>query len=242
MITKPRRSEFAILLYAGLFLVGNSGLVWVYFFALRSWNATNGSAYRLSFSQAIDCLKFWSSDLCRSRFTQALGYVPADLAKLQWLVAATLVAGIIAIAIGGYIAFLMPPDKWIKSGRTVAGMPELLRAAKAEKIDKRDGLHWFNGWRLALEREVRHFIIFGSIGGGKTQTMIGLIVSAIARHDKVLVFDIKGDLPRSCLQRSSRMVPGCSQSSLLHRIGGPMSGTSPRTCALQRMPLSWPRD
>ena len=111
MITKPRRSEFAILLYAGLFLVGISALVWVYFFALRSWNATNGSAYRLSVSQAIDCLTFWSSDLCRSHFIQALGYVPADLAKLQWLLAAMLVAGNLAIAIGGYIAFLMPPDK-----------------------------------------------------------------------------------------------------------------------------------
>jgi len=211
MITKPRRSEFAILLYAGLFLLGISALVWVYFFALRSWSATNGSAYRLSVSQAIDCLKFWSSDLCRSHFIQSLGYVPADLAQLQWLLAATLVAGIIAIAIGGYIAFLMPPDKWIKSGRTVAGMPELLRAAKAEKIDKRDGLHWFNGWRLALEREVRHFIIFGSIGGGKTQTMIGLIVSAIARHDKVLVFDIKGDftekLPPTIKPDGSRVQP-----------------------------------
>ncbi|MET3600689.1 type IV secretion system DNA-binding domain-containing protein [Martelella mangrovi] len=211
MITKPRRSELSVLFYAGLFFVAVAAVTWVYLFVVKSWSLPEGFAVRLSVSEAIDCLKIWNGDLCSRHFVNSAGTPPAGLKNWQWLVVGSLIAGITGIAVGGYFTFLQPPEKWIKSGRTVAGMPELLSAAKREKIDKKDGLHWFNGWRLALEREVRHFIIFGSIGGGKTQTMIGLIVSAIARHDKVLVFDIKGDftekLPPTIKPDGSKVQP-----------------------------------
>jgi len=34
----------------------------------------------------------------------------------------------------------------------------------------------------------------GSVGGGKTQTMLNLIAEAILRRDGVLVLDTKGDM------------------------------------------------
>jgi Type IV secretion-system coupling protein DNA-binding domain len=39
---------------------------------------------------------------------------------------------------------------------------------------------------LSRDRETRHFLILGSVGGGKTQTMLHLIAEAILRRDGVL--------------------------------------------------------
>jgi len=47
---------------------------------------------------------------------------------------------------------------------------------------------------LSRDRETRHFLILGSVGGGKTQTMLHLIIEAISRDDSVLVLDTKGDM------------------------------------------------
>lgn len=47
---------------------------------------------------------------------------------------------------------------------------------------------------IGHDRETRHFLILGSVGGGKTQTMLRLILEAIARDDSVLVLDTKGDM------------------------------------------------
>ncbi|MDP2794046.1 MAG: type IV secretion system DNA-binding domain-containing protein [Sulfurisoma sp.] len=46
---------------------------------------------------------------------------------------------------------------------------------------------------LSLDRETRHFLIFGGVGGGKTQTILPLIQAAQARRDRCLIFDNKGD-------------------------------------------------
>ncbi|MFA7281088.1 MAG: type IV secretion system DNA-binding domain-containing protein [Sterolibacterium sp.] len=48
-------------------------------------------------------------------------------------------------------------------------------------------------WRLSYDRETRHFLILGSIGGGKTAIIIPLVKAAIARGDKVVIYDNKGD-------------------------------------------------
>lgn len=48
-------------------------------------------------------------------------------------------------------------------------------------------------WRLSRDRETRHFLMVGSIGGGKTAIIIPLIKAAIARGDKLVIYDNKGD-------------------------------------------------
>jgi ABC-type proline/glycine betaine transport system ATPase subunit len=40
---------------------------------------------------------------------------------------------------------------------------------------------------LGREREARHLLIVGSVGGGKTQTMLQLINEALVRGDGLLV-------------------------------------------------------
>jgi alkanesulfonate monooxygenase SsuD/methylene tetrahydromethanopterin reductase-like flavin-dependent oxidoreductase (luciferase family) len=44
------------------------------------------------------------------------------------------------------------------------------------------------------EREVRPFLVVGSVGGGKTQTVLHLISEAVVRGDGLLALDTRGDM------------------------------------------------
>lgn len=50
----------------------------------------------------------------------------------------------------------------------------------------------FNG-NLSLQRETGHIFVMGGVGSGKTQIIAPLLQAAIARGDRQLVFDNKGD-------------------------------------------------
>ena len=49
-------------------------------------------------------------------------------------------------------------------------------------------------YAFGRERETRHFLVLGSVGGGKTQAMLAFILDAIHRGDALLVVDTKGDM------------------------------------------------
>ncbi len=69
-----------------------------------------------------------------------------------------------------------------------------LRSAAAEARLSGAGLELLPGLAVSRERETRHWLIWGSVGAGKTQTMLHLILAATARGDGVLVLDVKGDM------------------------------------------------
>ena len=69
-----------------------------------------------------------------------------------------------------------------------------LRSSRAECRQSGAGLELLPGLAVSRERETRHWLIWGSVGAGKTQTMLHLILAAIARGDGVLVLDVKGDM------------------------------------------------
>lgn len=46
---------------------------------------------------------------------------------------------------------------------------------------------------ISLDRETRHILVTGSVGGGKTQVIKPLMLAAIARKDKMFIYDNKGD-------------------------------------------------
>lgn len=75
-----------------------------------------------------------------------------------------------------------------------AGLKSFARASTQEcKIHGR-GIELLPSVAIGRDREARHFLILGSVGGGKTQTMLHLIIEAISREDGVLVLDTKGDM------------------------------------------------
>lgn len=58
-------------------------------------------------------------------------------------------------------------------------------------------LHPSFKWHISRDRETRHFFLMGSVGGGKTQIIMPLILAAINRGDKLVIYDNKGDFTSS---------------------------------------------
>jgi hypothetical protein len=90
-----------------------------------------------------------------------------------------------------------PSLKVIRGARLHAGgrgLKTFARDCAAECRIHGEGVALVPSIPLGREREARHFLILGSVGGGKTQTMLHLIDEALARKDGVLVLDTKGDM------------------------------------------------
>jgi hypothetical protein len=104
-------------------------------------------------------------------------------------------AALIAFALS--LRFYSPSSKVVRGARLHAGGRGLRAFAQACAGECRihgEGIALVPSVPLSREREARHFLILGSVGGGKTQTMLHLIGEAIARRDGVLVLDTKGDM------------------------------------------------
>jgi Type IV secretion-system coupling protein DNA-binding domain len=90
-----------------------------------------------------------------------------------------------------------PAFKVIRGARLQAGAAGLKAFGRACANECRvhgRGVALLPSVPLSRDRETRHFLILGSVGGGKTQTMLNLIAEAILRRDGVLVLDTKGDM------------------------------------------------
>lgn len=107
-------------------------------------------------------------------------------------------AGIAALCGFLIIIRLERPRDTVVRGRLHLKGDEAVRrlraASRAECRQHGAGLELAPGVRLSAERETRHFLIWGSVGAGKTQSMLRLILGVIARGDMVLVLDTKGDM------------------------------------------------
>lgn len=90
-----------------------------------------------------------------------------------------------------------PSGKLIRGRRYLKGAAAtsaLRNASKAESKQSGRGLEFPPKAFVSLDRETRHWLIWGSVGGGKTQSMLHLILGAMERGDKVLILDTKGDM------------------------------------------------
>src|SRR5829696_4603983 len=115
-----------------------------------------------------------------------------------WSVIGTADAGMVALFV---FALSLRVDsvslRVIRGARLQAGRQGLkafARAAAAECHVHGKGVALVPSVPLGRDREARHFLIVGSVGGGKTQTMLHLISEALARGDGLLVLDTKGDM------------------------------------------------
>ena len=71
---------------------------------------------------------------------------------------------------------------------------KLGKACRKECRRFRTGLALLPSVSLSRDRETLHHLIWGSVGGGKTQTMLRYILEAYRRGDGLLVLDTKGDM------------------------------------------------
>jgi hypothetical protein len=90
-----------------------------------------------------------------------------------------------------------PPARVLRGRRLVTGATARRAFAQATQVESRlsgQRLEFLPGLPVSGERETRHWLIWGSVGAGKAQTMLHLILAAMARGDGVLVLDVKGDM------------------------------------------------
>ena len=112
-----------------------------------------------------------------------------------------LLAGVFALASAFAFALVVrfdrPPARVVRGRKLLtdtAARRAFALASKAECKLFGTGIEVLPGLAVSRERETRHWLIWGSVGAGKTQTMLHLILAAIARGDGVLVLDVKGDM------------------------------------------------
>ena len=95
------------------------------------------------------------------------------------------------------VRFDRPPARVVRGRKLLADAAARRAFAQASKAECKlsgTGIEILPGLAVSRERETRHWLIWGSVGAGKTQTMLHLILAAIARGDGVLVLDVKGDM------------------------------------------------
>ena len=93
-----------------------------------------------------------------------------------------------------------PAAKVIRGPRLLTGQDgarKLSKACRKECKISGTGIELLPKINLSRDRETLHHLIWGSVGGGKTQTMLRYILEAYDRGDGLLVLDTKGDMMSS---------------------------------------------
>jgi type IV secretion system coupling TraD/TrwB family protein len=137
---------------------------------------------------------YWQA--CRNQLSQYQALAGFELRF--WSVIGTSLAGLVAL-FGFALSLRMDlvSLKVLRGARLQAGhkgLKAFARAAAAECQVHGKGVALVPSVPLGREREARHFLILGSVGGGKTQTMLHLINETLSRGDGLLVLDTKGDM------------------------------------------------
>ncbi|MBU6299045.1 MAG: type IV secretion system DNA-binding domain-containing protein [Alphaproteobacteria bacterium] len=95
------------------------------------------------------------------------------------------------------IRFDPRPPKVVRGARLhagSAGLRQFARACRRECKVHGPGVALIEPYALSRDRETRHFLVLGSVGGGKTQTMLNLMNGPLCRGDGLLVLDTKADM------------------------------------------------
>jgi hypothetical protein len=137
----------------------------------------------------------WQWQYCEKGLVQGQALAGFELRYWSLLIAC---ASTLAAAFGFALVlrFDSPSARVLRGRRLLTGdaaRRAFVVAAKAECAGSGMGLELLPGLPVSAERETRHLLLWGSVGAGKTQTMLHLILGAIARGDGVLVLDVKGE-------------------------------------------------
>ncbi|MDH1274100.1 type IV secretion system DNA-binding domain-containing protein [Stenotrophomonas sp. GD03937] len=140
---------------------------------------------------------------------RALALDPAFYSRLDnphWMAdwSTLAVATIVGLAMGGGAAWLglIPrSNQWVVSGPRLLEGKDAIRAARRRSPSKR--VRKTDRFAMALHPDLwlakkilsRHILMYGSVGSGKTQILLGLLQQVFAHEEaKALIYDVKGDM------------------------------------------------
>ena len=145
---------------------------------------------------------------------------PQWLSDWGWLGLALM----LGLTFGGWLAWLgLIPRKnvWVVSGpRLLEGkdaIGEARRRSLPRKERERDPGHLALHPELVLSKKQlsRHLLIYGSVGSGKTQILLGLLRQIFRQKHKLFLYDVKGDFG-SFFPQASIVSPFDARSRVWH--------------------------
>lgn len=196
MIGKPEEANYLLI---GVMSIAAAlcalAFGWYMFWQLP-YTTPQGALVPITTDYVEACLNPFDQDYCQT-IRSALDTKSSE----RFYLGVTTFAALALLAVGSFCYLIW---EWglrirpliVKTGLSVAGDKELETASRKEIKRDAAGLHWFGGFRLSRLREVNHFLVYGAIGGGKTQTILPLLRSVMERGDKAVIFDFKGDYTR----------------------------------------------
>jgi hypothetical protein len=134
----------------------------------------------------------------------ATGYLPSTALGLESKLHAMVLwmAAAIGLVVGGLYGLSQERDTHLRGARYYADSHEasqVLQRMQHERVRgrrKRNHIRGVNiaGVELAMRTEVEHLYIEGLTGGGKTVLLESIIDQILARGDRLVLFDPKGEL------------------------------------------------
>ena len=134
----------------------------------------------------------------------ATGYLPSTALGLPSKLHAIALWGAVAIGliVGGLYGLSQERDTHLRGARYYGDPREaqpVLQRMQRERMHSRQKCHHVRGVEiagveLAMRTEVEHLYIEGLTGGGKTVLLESIIDQILARGDRLVLFDPKGDL------------------------------------------------
>ncbi|WP_029064089.1 type IV secretion system DNA-binding domain-containing protein [Labrenzia sp. DG1229] len=196
MIRKPEDAPYRLLILVSAGSALTALVFGWYVFLKLAYVTAAGVPVPMQWLYIKACLNPFDQDYC-----EVIRATLSPQSAHQFYLGATTFAALILLSIGAFFWLIW---EWglrirpliVKTGLSVAGEKELGSATRAEIKKDAPGLSWFGPFQLSRLREVNHFLIYGAIGGGKTQTILPLLRSVMDRGDKAVIFDFKGDYTR----------------------------------------------
>jgi hypothetical protein len=157
------------------------------------------TVYTMEFWNFIKCLGYlafpnWPSNDCKIWLSAIyqFGFLPSLIFHLELLVGAAALI-IFTKMLANYFTIDIDKSESVIRGRRVSDLQGLKFASRKESKQLGAGVEILPGVCLSRDREVRHLLTTGSVGGGKTQVIKTIISPALKRGDRALIADMKGD-------------------------------------------------
>lgn len=205
---------------AGLALGSIAAAVLFIFLSYLLWKIPYPEEMRYFYPQFWENLRHWSAwrthgllpilDNMAANYTRYLSQIEFKM-NPTWITARFDFALLLSLLVGTLCAFVIAKDRpairHLRGSRLFMGRDAVERLKRvAHQETKTDGigllLHPSFKWAMSLQRETRHMMVVGAIGSGKTQIIAPLLQAAMARGDRCIVFDSKGDF--------TQWIPNCT--------------------------------
>ncbi|MHB1608964.1 MAG: type IV secretory system conjugative DNA transfer family protein [Acidiferrobacter thiooxydans] len=155
-----------------------------------------------------------------------------------WIPAALAVGLGIACGVGGWRLATRSNVRHIR-GFILHRDPRAVARALRPGRDEVPGIRIHPEIQISARQETHHFMVVGGTGAGKTTVLWPWIQQAIARHDRVLIFDSKGDFTQKVPEPFTLLSPTDGRSArwiLGHDIRTKLEAQALATTLIQEPP------